>query len=110
LPILTDGFPTLSKLGFNATVFLPTGYIGRVARTFKGKKCLTWNEVRELHRAGVEFGSHTVTHPRLTSLTVKEIEHEIRSSKDTIEDELGARVRAFAYPYAFPEADVPFRN
>jgi peptidoglycan/xylan/chitin deacetylase (PgdA/CDA1 family) len=104
----TEAFPILSRYGFAATVFLPTGYIGKTAKQFKNRDCLTWEEVRELHRAGVTFGSHTVTHPQLTQSTSRELECELRQSKDTIEDEVGTPVRSFSYPFAFPEGNRRF--
>jgi len=104
----TQAFPILSRAGFSATVFLPTAYIGDTARTLKNVAHLTWDQVRELNRAGIEFGSHTVTHPQLRTLGAEEITGEVRRSKETIEQELGCRVKSFSYPYAFPETDWTF--
>jgi peptidoglycan/xylan/chitin deacetylase (PgdA/CDA1 family) len=75
-----------------------------------GRNCLTWNEVKELHAAGIEFGSHTVNHPKLTELSWPEIQSEIRESKVEIEQRLGIPCDAFAYPFAFPQADETFVN
>ena len=104
----TDAFPTLSRFGFRSTVFLPTAYINHHPRTFKGRDCLTWPEVRELQRAGVCFGSHTVNHPQLRLEPASNVEFELRASKETIENELGNPISSFAYPYAFPEEDREF--
>jgi len=106
----THAAPILSEYGFTATVFLPTAYIGEEPRRFNGAECLTWSQVRELRDAGVHFGSHTVTHPQLSHLKLENIRHEVLFSKQTIEDKLGSTVRSFAYPYAFPEADLNFRR
>lgn len=103
-----DAFPIMNRFGFSATMFLPTAYIGKSPREFKGTECLTWNEVRELQTAGIQFGSHTMTHSQLTSLTLRDIDNELRSSKRMIEDELGEPVTSFAYPYALPEANRVF--
>src|SRR5205823_3517875 len=70
----------------------------------------TWDEVRELQRAGIEFGSHTVNHPKLVELDWAQVELETRNSKLEIEEHLGVPVTAFCYPYAFPQADVAFVN
>ncbi len=101
-------FPILHRHHFSATVFLPTAYIGTQPVQFKGKDCLTWNEVRELRKHGVSFGSHTVTHPQLTSLDAAGVRSEIVRSKQALEDNLGEAVDCFAYPYAFPEQNVAF--
>src|SRR5688500_3356005 len=42
----THAWKALSTFGFTATMFLPTSFIGEPRRTFKGRECLTWNEVR----------------------------------------------------------------
>jgi peptidoglycan/xylan/chitin deacetylase (PgdA/CDA1 family) len=101
-------FPTLSRYHFSATVYVPTAYIGNQPVEFKGKHCLTWSEIRELRKLGISFGSHTVTHPQLSTLDANAVKNEVVNSKHTIEDNLGESVDGFAYPYAFPEAKVSF--
>jgi peptidoglycan/xylan/chitin deacetylase (PgdA/CDA1 family) len=104
-----NAHPILYRLGFKATVFLPTAYIGETAKQFKGHDCMTWSEVRELRALGVVFGSHTVNHPQLRNLTWPKIAGELEHSKRTIEDKLGCgTVDSFAYPFAFPEAHASF--
>ena len=99
----TNAFPILKKYNFSATVFLPTGFIHNERLSFKDKECMTWDEVRQLIREGIIFGSHTVSHPQLKNLSEKEIENEIKLSKNKIEDETGITVKSFSYPFAFPE-------
>jgi peptidoglycan/xylan/chitin deacetylase (PgdA/CDA1 family) len=106
----TEAFPLLERYGYSATMFLPTAYIGTDAGPFHGAQCLTWTQVRELSGKGIHFGSHTVTHPQLTELKGKDIQEEVRRSKETIEEKLGARVESFAYPYAFPATDRDFKQ
>jgi peptidoglycan/xylan/chitin deacetylase (PgdA/CDA1 family) len=103
-----DAFPSLRRYGFTASVFLATGRIQDTPARIEGVDYMTWREVCELHAAGIEFGSHTVSHPDLRSLGPEEIDYEVCFSKDTIEDHLGAAVRSFAYPFAFPEEDHSF--
>jgi len=104
----TNAQPILAKYGFTAVMYLPTAYIQKTPATFKGYECLTWNEVRELSRAGVLFGSHTVTHPVLKEVGQDQLEAELRDSKKTIEDELGFAIDSFAYPYAYPQHNREF--
>lgn len=103
-------FPVLSEYGFNASVFLPTAFIGSTPLWFKGRECLTWSEIKELSGKGIQFGSHTVTHPQLRELDAASIRNEIADSKKTIEDKLGCAADSFAYPYAFPQTDGDFRK
>jgi peptidoglycan/xylan/chitin deacetylase (PgdA/CDA1 family) len=104
----TNAWPALQRHGFTATVYLPTGFIASEPQSFCGRKCLSWNEVRELRRAGVHFGSHTVSHPKLYQLGWDQIEDELKLSKQGLEQELGEEISSFAYPYAFPREDRKF--
>jgi peptidoglycan/xylan/chitin deacetylase (PgdA/CDA1 family) len=104
----TCAFPALREYGFNATMFLPTGFIQARRRSFKGRDCLTWSEVRELREQGVHFGSHTVQHPRLHGMSWPDIQCELRDSKASLEDNLSEPVTTFAYPFAYPAADPDF--
>lgn len=104
----TQAFPILYKYRFTATVFLPTSFVDNKDLKHKEKEHLSWEEVRELHNKGIDFGSHTATHPQLKTLKKDEIEYEIRHSRETIEDELRESIDSFSYPFAFPEEDKEF--
>ena len=69
---------------------------------------MTWDEVRQLSREGINFGSHTVTHPELISLRHEDLEYEVRQSKETIEDKLNKPVDTFSYPFRFPDGNKTF--
>jgi peptidoglycan/xylan/chitin deacetylase (PgdA/CDA1 family) len=101
-------WPILRRHGFTATMYLPTGFVSPVRKVFRGKECLTWDEVRELRSHGIRFGSHTVNHSKLYELSWKEIESETTISKERLQRELQEEVTGFAYPYAFPQEDIAF--
>jgi peptidoglycan/xylan/chitin deacetylase (PgdA/CDA1 family) len=61
-------------------------------------RMLTWDQAREMNDAGVEIGSHTVSHPLLTYEDAASVEWELMRSKQTLEEKLGKKIRAFAYP------------
>lgn len=67
---------------------------------------LDWNGLRRVAEAGWTIGSHARTHRRLTALRPAEVVHELETSKTAIEQEIGARVVALAYPYGAVSADV----
>jgi peptidoglycan/xylan/chitin deacetylase (PgdA/CDA1 family) len=104
----THAFPVLQEHSFPATVFLPTGFIGASRRSFNNLECLTWSEVREMRKAGIRFGSHTVSHPQLADLPPVELMRELAVSKAEIERHLGEPVAAFAYPHDFPRGNSAF--
>jgi peptidoglycan/xylan/chitin deacetylase (PgdA/CDA1 family) len=104
----THAFPILAEYNFKATMFIVSGLTGNETVRADGKEYMTWAEVREIHAHGIQIGSHTVNHPELYKLSPKEVEYEVRQSKETIEDGLGEAIRSFSYPYAFPEQDKKF--
>jgi peptidoglycan/xylan/chitin deacetylase (PgdA/CDA1 family) len=59
---------------------------------------LNWDDVRAMAAAGIEFGSHTVHHPVLSTLDGRQRLEEVVRSKETIERELRQPCRVFSYP------------
>lgn len=104
----TDAMDVLTQCGFTATVFLVTSRIRQNSVRIEGADYLTWQEVKMLERAGVCFGSRTVTHPDLRCMNPDQIEYELGHSKEVIEQNLGVQVDSFSYPFAFPEEDKNF--
>jgi peptidoglycan/xylan/chitin deacetylase (PgdA/CDA1 family) len=62
-------------------------------------------QVREIHRAGMEIGAHTTRHPILTTLTTAEAEHEIDEGRQQLQSIIDAPVDVFAYPNGKPGRD-----
>ena len=65
----------------------------------KGRQLLTWSQMEQMSRRGIEFGAHTETHVVLPKLSTKRIREEVLGSRQTIETRLQTPIRAFAYPY-----------
>jgi len=64
----------------------------------------SWNELREMADSGlVEIGSHTVTHPILSSITDEESASELAQSRSEIEAGVGREVRSFCFPNGMAE-------
>jgi peptidoglycan/xylan/chitin deacetylase (PgdA/CDA1 family) len=94
--------PALLARGFSATVFVVADRIGAV-NDWDGETprepLLTADEIRGLHGAGIEIGSHAATHRALTLLDDAELAREVAGSRETLERLTGAPVTSFCYPY-----------
>jgi peptidoglycan/xylan/chitin deacetylase (PgdA/CDA1 family) len=58
----------------------------------------SWDELARLDPRVVAIGSHTMSHPILTSLSAEETETETRDSRQTLEERLDRAVTIFCYP------------
>jgi peptidoglycan/xylan/chitin deacetylase (PgdA/CDA1 family) len=59
---------------------------------------INWRQAREMADAGVEIGSHTLTHPILTGLGGARLREEVAQSRDRIQNAIGRKVGTFCYP------------
>lgn len=59
---------------------------------------VNWAQIKEMAENGQEIGSHTVTHPNLSSLSLEQIKNELELSKQTIEEKIGKPVISLCYP------------
>lgn len=96
-------WPILKKYGFSAIVFLVSGQVGGTNawdRAYGHEvPLMDWDCIRRLRDEGVQFGSHTVTHPPLAALRPEEIAREALQSRTVLQRELDRPVRTIAYPY-----------
>ena len=53
---------------------------------------LNWKQIREMKNYGVEFGGHTVTHSRLTEISLDQANRQITDCKKKIEDNINDAV------------------
>ena len=67
-------------------------------------RLLTLSEIRQLLVAGMEIGSHTFSHPKLSQLPAEEAWREIAESRCDLEKSLGAPVWSLAYPFGGPDS------
>ena len=59
---------------------------------------MNWDEIREMHGAGMTIGAHTHSHYNLPSLDTSDVAQEVVASRRDIEEALQASVEHFAYP------------
>jgi peptidoglycan/xylan/chitin deacetylase (PgdA/CDA1 family) len=102
----TKVFPLLKKYNFPATFFVCTSVI---SKQNSSKTQLTWSELSEMSKAGMDIESHTITHPYLDKSLpnedyqsyIKRIDYEFVNSKSSLETRLHQKVDLLAYPYGW---------
>lgn len=95
--------PLVIQHHYKPLIFLVSDRIGQSnlwdqASGLRARKLLTIEQIREMQRYGVDFGSHTLTHPWLPDVSDDQLHREVRDSKHRLEDLLGVEVASFAYP------------
>jgi peptidoglycan/xylan/chitin deacetylase (PgdA/CDA1 family) len=109
--LLPNAIPELERLGIPATLFVATAFAdegrpldvpelaGEARANPDRLRTMSWDELGELQERGFTVGSHTVSHPHLTSLSDGELDWELRESRARVESRLGRPCTLFAYPY-----------
>jgi peptidoglycan/xylan/chitin deacetylase (PgdA/CDA1 family) len=102
--VFRNALAPLAERGWRALQFLVPQFIGQMnqwdLREGEAPELLMdAAEVRDWLGAGHAIGSHSLTHARLTRLTLRDAREEIFASKKKLEDDFGAAVEHFSYPY-----------
>jgi len=91
-----NAFPLLQQYKFPATLFINTETVG-------GSSYMNWDEVREVHDAGIEIGNHTHTHDFFLNIPEEDrydqFQSDVEKAQDIIREQLGMAPSLFAYPY-----------
>lgn len=105
-------YPVLADLGFTATTFVITDYIGRtndwdVPYAFRRLPHLDWNQIEHWRAQGFDFQSHSARHARLTWLEDRELLEDLERSRFAMTSRLGPEAgRAIAYPFGAADQRV----
>jgi peptidoglycan/xylan/chitin deacetylase (PgdA/CDA1 family) len=59
---------------------------------------MTWEQLREMSRDGIEIGAHSVNHPIFSNVDEERLRHEVTRSKQMIEEHIGDEVITFGSP------------
>lgn len=92
--VYQNAWPLLKKSGFPFTLFAATDPIDRGGEGF-----MTWDQLRELHKAGVTIAEHTATHLHMATSDPARDLAELDKSKERFKAELGTVPTMIAYPY-----------
>jgi peptidoglycan/xylan/chitin deacetylase (PgdA/CDA1 family) len=97
--------PVLKELGFTATLFVYTDYVG------SGRNALSWSELKQLADEGFEIGAHSKSHENLRrrpgetdASFARRMQAEL--SPAAFQKHLGATPRILAFPYGAADPDV----
>lgn len=103
----SEAWPILREFNYPFTFYVYGNYISA------GGRSITWAQLEEMRDAGVDIGSHSISHdnmvrPRRAKGQDYEtwLAHELKGSKDLLEGKLGLPIVTFAYPYGVNNARV----
>lgn len=82
-----------------------TDYIAKLSSNLPNDLMMTDEQIKCLHRNGMEIGGHTVNHPILAKLDNNNAENEITANKYYLESLLKTPISIFAYPNGKPNSD-----
>jgi peptidoglycan/xylan/chitin deacetylase (PgdA/CDA1 family) len=89
-------FPLVKKYGVKVALFVNTEQVGKGGY-------MTWDQLAEVKRAGVEIGNHTHTHLQVLNYPIAQqknvFENELKTSQALFKEHLGFEPEYFAYPY-----------
>lgn len=109
----TQAWPLLRDARLPATMFVPTGFVGRTNEwdimpggAMPRLGLMDWATLARLVGEGLELGAHTRSHPDLRALDAGRLHDEIAGAVEDIVRETGRRATGFAYPYGYHDARV----
>jgi peptidoglycan/xylan/chitin deacetylase (PgdA/CDA1 family) len=96
-----SAFPVLQRYGMIASFFIPADWIGNL-----GESTMSWEQIEEMNRAGMEIGSHSMSHPYLTQSEPDMLTWELENSKALLEEHVAGPVEVLAYPFGLYDDNV----
>ena len=102
--VFDHALPVLLAQGFTATNYFIAEHLGQSnvwdhALGIPPSPLMNADTMKSWHLAGMEVGSHTLDHPRLTELPLDAAALQIQQSRNLLGEHLGVPVTAFCYPY-----------
>ena len=111
--VIENAVPILKEKRICATVFVVTEYLGKAAGWHRfdthsngSEKLMGVEELSMLPSDVISVGSHTMTHPVLTSLNSHAAKAEICESRLRLQTMLQKDVKLFSFPYGAFNADL----
>mgnify|MGYP006286466539 CR=1 FL=1 len=94
---LENAMPQLRKFDFSATLFISTKYAGN-------EGYLTWGEITNLRKEGIEIGNHSHTHEYFVNeedpdKLLKNFRNDLIRSQNLFKEHLGFEPDLYSYPF-----------
>lgn len=107
--IHSAAWPVLKKYNWPFTVFVNSQHHDE-----KNSQYMSWEQLREMAKAGVTIGNHSVSHGHMIRLQEgekpavwrKRMEREIEDAQKRIDEEVGRQPKIFAYPFGEHNRDL----
>jgi peptidoglycan/xylan/chitin deacetylase (PgdA/CDA1 family) len=99
---VTEVLPALDRYGFTATVFVVAGALGghnSWDEPGPRKALMTAADVKHAAGAGMEIGSHSLSHVRLPDIADTALAAQVHQSRVVLSEITGVEVTGFCYPY-----------
>ena len=98
-------WPLLDRHGLTATIYIATGYVGGTSEWLAhdgeaDRPMMTWDQVKEIDRAGIECAAHGHRHLQLDTVSASVAAEDMERSKAALEQVIGP-VASFAYPHGY---------
>jgi peptidoglycan/xylan/chitin deacetylase (PgdA/CDA1 family) len=104
--VIVNGVPELLKRKIPFTIFIPSGQIGKKPEWLgntddedKNESIASVVDLLNLPKELTSFGSHTINHPKITTLNKEQAYKEIKTSKDQLESLFKKEIKYFAFPH-----------
>jgi peptidoglycan/xylan/chitin deacetylase (PgdA/CDA1 family) len=110
LSIYAIVYPLFRQYELEATIFLVPNFIGEVGY-------MSWDQIREMSEYRTASGkklfffeSHSLTHRMMGEMDAQEVRHELETSKQIIEEQIGEKVTVLALPFGSGAGDGTIIN
>ena len=103
--VARNAVPILAARGLPATVFAPSGWLGRKAGWAmeslhdQAETVMTAEQLRAIQSPLLRIGSHSIDHVQMAAVTPDEAARQAAESRSTLEKLCGQSVDEFAFPY-----------
>jgi peptidoglycan/xylan/chitin deacetylase (PgdA/CDA1 family) len=92
--VYKEAWPRLKAYGYPFTLFVTTKDVDGGAKLY-----MSWDQLREMAKAGVAIGNHSTTHPHMTEIPIEAVREEFDKSQARFKEQLGFAPSLMAYPY-----------